>query len=282
MRLSTTVLFLSALTSTAANAIEGADNVVRAEILPGSDEHDLYKRRGGGGGGGRGGGGGSSGGGSRGGSGGSRGGSGSSRPANTQPSSNRGGTSPGGSGTRPAFGGGRYYGGGAPVPYPAGRRTRGGYSPLLLGAGIGALAFWPGVWLYGAYMYDYDDTFRYHNVTTDQDETRYVKCACDPYSPCGCDEEVDELNQEYLRELVGNGSYAALDKDIVDVARVDGRMTLLINGTLENGTTADGPAEADGSNDDGDSPAVGLRTYAETLGLWPVMGAAVVAAVFMT
>jgi hypothetical protein len=84
---------------------------------------------------------------------------------------------------------------------------------------------------------------------------------------------------DWLDDLVGNGSYAALDKDVINVAEYRGRKYFLINGTLENGTTADGPGE---NSSGGDSPAIGMRTYVETLGLWPVIAAAVATAVFMT
>jgi hypothetical protein len=142
--------------------------------------------------------------------------------------------------------------------------------------GGAALAFWPGAWLYGAYTYDFDREYTYHNVTTDKDETRPIKCGCAPYNPCGCDEPDDDKMDDWLDDLVGNGSYAALNKSVIDVGETRGRKYLLINGTLPNGTTADGPGE-----DGDDSPAIGMRTYAETLGLWPVIAAAVATAVFM-
>lgn len=289
MRLPLALIAASLLTSTAAHAIDNADHVVRAELQPGSDEHDLYKRRGGGGGGGRGGGGG---GGSRGGSSGgsSRGGSGggfsrgsTSTPGNTGRGSSAGGVSPGGSGTAPRYGGGRYYPGGAMVPFPAGAQRRKPSGALLIPALLlpAALLFWPGVWLYGAHVYDYgdDDTFTYHNVTTDEDETRRVKCACAQYSVCGCG---DEVNDDLLRDLVGNGSYAALDKDVINVGRENGVTFLLINATLANGTTADSNNDAAlqeiNRYDDRDSAGMSLF---ESMGVWPVIGSAVVAAVFM-
>ena len=295
MRLPLAIIAASLLTSTAAHAIDGADHAVRAELQPGSDEHDLYKRRGGGGGGGRGGGGG--GGGSRGGSGsgssGSRGGSGggysrgsTSTPGNTGRGSTSGGVSPGGSGTAPRYGGGRYYPGGAVVPYPAGAQRRKPNGLLLVPLLLlpAALLFWPGVWLYGAHVYDYgpDDTFTYHNATTDEEETRRVKCACAQYAVCGCG---DEVNDDLLRDLVGNGSYAALDKSVINVGRDNGETFLLINATLANGTTADSNNDAAleeiNRYDDRDSAGMALQSYFETMGLWPVIGSAVVAAVFM-
>lgn len=175
------------------------------------------------------------------------------------------------------------------MPYNAGatrRRPGGGLlvPALLLGAG---LAFWPGVWLYGAHVYDYDDndgenTYTYHNATTDKDETRHVMCGCAQYAVCGCG---DDVNEDLMKDLVGNGSYAALDKDVINVGRYKDKDYFLINGTLPNGTTADSNNDdaVDTQNfyDDRDSAGIGMQSHFETLGLWPVIGSAVVAAVFM-
>lgn len=57
---------------------------------------------------------------------------------------------------------------------------------------------------------------------------------------CGCDENDD---QKYLNDLVGNGSYAALNKTLVTVSDVNGTRSLILNGTLPNGTTAPGGDE---------------------------------------
>lgn len=175
--------------------------------------------------------------------------------------SNSGGSR--GSGPPRSYAGGRYYGGGAATPYRAGGRSPSGILPFLL---IGtALAFWPGVWLYGAYMYNYENTYRFRNETTGQDEELAVICGCSQNAVCGCDEPEDD---DYLDELVGNGDYAALNKSIVNVAEVNGTMSLLINGTLPEGTTA--PSAAGG----------GFHTMLEHLGLWPAI-AAVIATVFL-
>lgn len=68
--------------------------------------------------------------------------------------------------------------------------------------------------------------------------------------------------------MIGNGSYAALNKTLVNVADVNGTTTILINGTLPNGTTASG----------GSDSAAG-RTVAEGMGWW-VMIAMVFATCF--
>jgi len=112
-------------------------------------DHSLERRKGGGG---RGGGGssGSSGGRTSGSSGGSTGG----RPSG----GSLGGQTRSGSGAPRAYGGG-YYGGGAAVPYSAGSRTPKGLiaAPLLLGAGL--FVIMPGLWLYSAYPYHFNNPY---------------------------------------------------------------------------------------------------------------------------
>ncbi|KAM0248290.1 hypothetical protein ACHAP5_003460 [Fusarium lateritium] len=269
MRPDFAVVLFTLITSTVASAVDGPRHIKRIESEPSVDEHELYKRRGGGGGGGRGGGGG---GGKSGGSssGGSRGSSGSS--------GSRGGSSGSrGVGPQPSYGGGRYYAGGSATPYRAGGRSPAGrIAPfVLLG---GALAFWPGVWLYGAYMYPYHDQYRYHNETSDEDEERDIICACARYAQCACD---DNNNTAYYDELIGNGSYQSLNKSVVDVAEVNGTMTILINGTLPNDTALPSDDDSD-SDDNGDdsSDSAAARTLIEALGFWPAV-AAVMATVFI-
>lgn len=299
MRVDLALIAASLLSATAAVTIDGPRAVVRVDMGPAHDAHDakdLYRRRGGGGSGGRGGsiGGGSSGAGGR--SGGS--GSGSRRSvdaspprtcptpvlteacggsgSNTQPSSNTGGTSRGGSGPVPGFGargGGRgFYSGGGVRPYAAGGRSPLGILPFAL-VGVAALAFWPGVWLHGAYMYPYSHVHRFYNATTDRNETANVLCGCARFAVCGCDEN---NSTEYYDDLIGNGSFAALNKSVVNVGEYNGNRTLLINGTLPNGTTADGPDEGTSA-----APGGGMRSLVEAAGFWPAV-AAVVAAVYLS
>lgn len=220
-----------------------------------SPDHSLERRKGGGG---RGGG--SSGGG--GGSGGrTSGGTSSGGGARTLGNSNAGGSTSAGSGAPRSFGrGGGYYAGGAAVPYTAGQK-RGGLGPGPLLAGGAALALMPGLWLYSVYPYHYSTPYRFYNRTansTDKNndnnndarsivirqsgqqganESLPVTCLCQEYSVCSCEENTD---QSYLDDLVGNGSYAALNKSLVTVSQENGTKTLILNGTLPNGTTAPG------------------------------------------
>lgn len=178
--------------------------------------------------------------------------------------SNLGGRTTTGSGPRPAYGGGRFYGGGASVPYKAGSRSSGArISPAFLA--VPMLAFWPGAWLYGAYLYHHPHPYRFYNASSQENETKPVTCACDPYNVCGCDYSSDDQYKQYMNDLIGNGSYTALNHTLVTVADVNGTSTILINGTLPNGTTAAGGTESPNAAGDG------LRAMLNLAGWWPVV-----------
>lgn len=221
---------------------------------------DLWKRKGGGGGGGRGGSSGSSGG-SSGSSGGSSGGRGSS-------SSNVGGSTTTGSGVRPSYGGGSYYGGGAKQPYKSGGPSPTGILPFVVaGAAIGYVGFVGASFAYGAYVYPYTHRYPYYNSTNQQNETKPVSCLCDYYESCGCD---DNGNQTYFNSIIGDGSYANLNKSLVTVADNDttNDSTIYILGTLPNGTTAAGGTEDPNA-------ASGLHALARAAGWLPFITTAV-------
>jgi hypothetical protein len=120
-------------------------------------------------------------------------------------------------------------------------------TPFLLP--FGALAFFPGLWLYGAYGYPWHNPVHYNNRTDNDTRTRNetlpVLCLCQEYSVCGCD---DNGNSTFVAELLGNGSYADTNSSLIRVTNVNGTKTAVINGTLPNGTTASGgtdPSSAD-------------------------------------
>jgi hypothetical protein len=243
-----------------------------------SPDHTLEKRKGGGG---RGGG--SSGGSSGSSSGGGRSSSGGS--ARTGGGSMVGGSTVAGSGATRSYGRGGYYGGGAAVPFSAGSKTPKGLIAGALIAPIAILAIMPGIWLYNVYPYHYNNSYRFYNRTANgtrtttkrillsrQDagganETLPVVCLCQEYAVCGCDENAD---QSYINDLVGNGSYAALNKTLVTVSDVNGTRTLVLNGSLPNGTTAPGGQDDAGAQ-------LGVGKYA---GYW-AMGLVVLYGVFM-
>ena len=190
---------------------------IHALAIPTSFESasHLFKRKGGGGGGGRGGGGSSSG--------------SSSSSSSSSSGGSRGGVA--GVGPQPTrYGGGAYYGGGSARPYGAGQRSPGGLAPVFLG--VGAIAFLgagaAGYYAYGAYGYRYDDDVTYYNETADEDQTRPVECFCARYSQCACEQQDDE---DYVNSVANNAT-------IAQVADVNGTSTLVINGTLPNGTVA--------------------------------------------
>lgn len=254
------------------------------------DVNELWKRKGGGGGGGKGGGG-SSGGSGKGGSSSSGSGSSSGKGSST---SNSGGSTKTGSGVTPNYGGGRYYGGGATTPYTSGVRSPLGIAPVFLGVGL--LSIYPGLWLYGAYSYPYVHPYTFHNrtaranstntTTTRRDlgfdvitirqtsdegvnETKPVTCLCAAYAECGCD---DNGNTTFLDSIIGDGTYANLNQSLVTVADVNGTSTILLNGTLPNGTTSSGGTE--------DANGAAIRMGVEMSGYW-VMIALVMATVYL-
>lgn len=122
-----------------------------------------------------------------------------------------------------------------------------------------------GLFLFGAYSYPYHNPYTFHNRTApandtsngnsthagralweredvaDADEgaeqTKPVTCLCAAYAECGCD---DSGNTTFLDSLIGDGTYSKLNLTLVNVADVNGTSTILLNGTLPNGTTIPG------------------------------------------
>ncbi|KAF3492221.1 uncharacterized protein GIQ15_01738 [Arthroderma uncinatum] len=251
--LSSSAVSRSILQTTDVATVDEVKHAENAPVFIDGPKHvvDLEKRKGGGGGG-RGGGGGSRGGGGRsgGGSGGRAGGggrpggsSGGGRGGGTPRPANAGGTSRSGSGTPRNFGGGRVYGGGASVPFRAGSKSPlGRRLPFFLP--LAALAFFPGLWLFGVYAYAHSDPYRWHNRTSMMNQSFPVTCLCQEYSVCGCE---DNNNNTYIESLLNTSDPNNLTSasPIVRVADVNGTTTIFINGTLENGTTAPDPNAPD-------------------------------------
>jgi hypothetical protein len=68
-----------------------------------------------------------------------------------------------------------------------------------------------------------------------------------------------------MNSVIGNGSTSAFNSTLVHVADVNGTSTILINGTLPNGTTAAGGS---------DSAATSLMGKSmEKMGWWAIGGA---------
>ena len=131
-----------------------------------------------------------------------------------------------------------------------------------------ALGIFPGLWLYGAYEYNYDHDYSYHNRTNTsepqgQNETIPVTCLCQMYNACGCD---NNSNTTYLDSLVGNGSAADENSTLIHIGLVNGTKTLIINGTLPNGTndtTSDSTSTTSGAG-------AARQTLLEYSGFWLV------------
>ena len=128
------------------------------------------------------------------------------------------------------------------MPYRAGGRSRGGIAPLALGAGLGfGLA---GLWLYSVYAYPYRNQWSYFNETSNQQERKPVVCLCQENSDCGCDENEDP---DYVKSLIGDGSFENLNKSLITVAEYEGRESIILNGTLPAGSEEAAMAEEEGA-----------------------------------
>lgn len=126
---------------------------------------------------------------------------------------------------------------------------------------------------YGREDNDSDNTtYTYYNITTDEQEERDILCGCADGADCGC-----EPNDDVMEELVGNGSYAALNKTIINVGSENGTDYFLINGTLPEGTELAGQDE---DEEDSEDAGNSMRGLVEALGFWPAT-AAVACAVFL-
>jgi len=62
-----------------------------------------------------------------------------------------------------------------------------------------------------------------------------------------------------LDSLIGDGTYSALNKSLVNVVDVNGTSTIVLNGTLPNGTTTSGGSE---------SASDAIKTIVEFSGYW--------------
>lgn len=118
---------------------------------------------------------------------------------------------------------------------------------------MAALAFFPGLWLYGAYAYNNHHHYNYHNETSNRNESIPIMCLCQEYSVCGCE---DNDNSTYLNSVlnVKDSSELPANSSIVRVADVNGTTTIIINGTLPNGTTAADPSIEESFEDSSSMP----------------------------
>ena len=127
---------------------------------------------------------------------------------------------------------------------------------------IGAAAIFPGLWLYGAYSYNWNHPYSFRNrtnSTANRNDSLPVTCLCEMYSACGCD---DNNDNSYLDQIIGNGSYNGLNKTLVNVSNVNGTRTIVLNGTLPNGTDTDTTQQSSSTSD---ASSLVMR---ESVGLW--------------
>lgn len=169
--------------------------------------------------------------------------------------------------------------------------------PLLVGGAAFALYPHYGLYPYGAYAYPYSHPYGFYNRTarrnntnttttrrdsiyeminlrqTSEDaganETKPVTCLCAMYAVCGCD---DDGNSTFLDSIIGDGTYSSLNLSLVDVADINGTSTIVLNGTLPNGTTASGGTE--------DANGAAARLGGQLQGYW-VMVAIVAATCYL-
>jgi hypothetical protein len=121
------------------------------------------------------------------------------------------------------------------VPFTAGSTSPSGIKPQSLPVKRAGAVF-VGAWAFGAWAYPYPHVVVFHNVSRDNDtQSARLVCLCQKYEECGCD---SNQNAGYVNDLVGNGSYAALNQSVVQVGRWKGQEALFVNGSLANGTTA--------------------------------------------
>ncbi|KAI5803448.1 hypothetical protein DFH27DRAFT_610496 [Peziza echinospora] len=247
MKLSTTIaLCLAALPIlTAAVAVSNPDvtTLHRRDQLDGPAEPPigqwpesiLVKRKGGGG---KSSGGSSSGGKSSG---------GKTTGGTTSGKTNSGGTSKGGSGVAPKFttaGGKKVYPGGGGTPYKSGGKSKSGISPFLLPLAI-LPALFIGAWAFAVFSYPWSNPLIYNNLANDLNIpaiynltnpiTLPVICLCEEYAVCGCDETHDDaFAKGILLDALADGGNGS----VAQIRMYEGKYTLVINGTLPNGTTA--------------------------------------------
>lgn len=93
-----------------------------------------------------------------------------------------------------------------------------------------------------------------------------MTCLCAAYQECGCD---DSGNTTFLDSLIGDGTYANLNLSLINVADVNGTSTILLNGTLPNGTTIPGGTE------DANGAGVGMQALIQSSGYLVMVALAV-------
>ena len=79
-----------------------------------------------------------------------------------------------------------------------------------------------------------------NSTTTSNGTTQVfpVVCLCQQYSVCGCDDNSDSAFLQSL--LPNNTAQPTLNDTLIRISDVNGTRSIVLNGTLPNGTTASG------------------------------------------
>lgn len=102
-----------------------------------------------------------------------------------------------------------------------------------------------------------------------------MTCLCQEYNACGCD---DNGNTTYLDSIIGDGTN--LDSSLVHIGPVNGTQTVVLNGTLPNGTDTTEDSSTSGSSSSGPSSSAFIsHRFLEISGIWAIGG--IVAATVM-
>lgn len=163
--------------------------------------------------------------------------------------------------SRGGYGGTHVYPGGT-TPYSPGRRTPTGLTPFLLSGA--ALAFLPGVMLYGAYVYPYSDHYNYVDDDSHKDKSLPVVCYCEKYMDCSCDDSSKSYQSDFR-------NHQPMNTSTVQVVNVNGTEKIYVNGTVPNGTS---------TASSGASTLTVGQSMAQNTGYW-AMVAVVIGAVWM-
>jgi hypothetical protein len=83
------------------------------------------------------------------------------------------------------------------------------------------------------YYYPYSAPYSFYNTSAGANQTKQVLCLCQEYTACGCD---DNSNATFMNSVIGDGNPAQFNTSLVRVSAVNGSDTIVLNGTLLNGT----------------------------------------------
>ncbi|KAL8965218.1 MAG: hypothetical protein Q9197_006622, partial [Variospora fuerteventurae] len=127
------------------------------------------------------------------------------------------------------------------------------------------------------YNYPYTNSYRFRNGTRNRTTTEKrqeqdvvmlpITCLCQEFNPCGCDDNEDTT---YLDPIIGDGTN--LNSSLVHIGPVNGTQTVVLNGTLPNGTdSSDSSSETSSTTSQGSGTLINQRVL-EVSGIWAIGG----------